>query len=57
MTMITVKCPECRGTGRVGNGGHFDDFCKACSATGSTLVSVDEANALLTQKQIKDAKL
>lgn len=32
-------CPECRGTGRVGDGVVFST-CKACGGTGKTPVSV-----------------
>lgn len=32
-------CPECRGTGRVGDGVVFST-CKACNGTGKTTVSV-----------------
>ena len=62
MTWIRVRCTECGGSGYnrsyiKGDDVHFDDYCKECSGTGRMLVSKDEADALITQKQMDDAKL
>ena len=54
---ITVKCPDCNGSGQISPGYHFDAECKECSGTGTVLISEEEAKGLLLQKQIKDAEL
>ncbi len=55
--LITVKCPNCRGTGRKDNGGCPCDGCVRCGGLGKVLVREDEARSILLQKQIEDAKL
>ncbi len=60
MGLITVECPNCRGTGKTDNSGcNCNGYtqCKRCGGLGKALVREDEARSILLQKQIDDAEL